>query len=101
MLQIASRSRNGNGINDLLDYLKSLEPENITELTSCAGDDVLEAMNSFIQRLLGEPHICCSMTWRCMCASDWCMCMLAPCCICGRMALHWDLGGFSGRFALH
>lgn len=41
------------GYNEILDYLKSLEPQNLQELTSTAGEDALEAMNTFIQRLLG------------------------------------------------
>ena len=49
-----ARQFGGNKGNDLLEYLKGLEPRNLEEMTACAGDDVLEAMNSFIQRLLGE-----------------------------------------------
>ncbi|XP_044511021.1 uncharacterized protein LOC123229331 isoform X2 [Mangifera indica] len=41
-----------NGSNELLDYLKSLEPQNLKELTSSAGEDVVLAMNTFIKRLL-------------------------------------------------
>ncbi|XP_031254607.1 uncharacterized protein LOC116112631 [Pistacia vera] len=41
-----------NGPNELLDYLKSLEPQNLKELTSSAGEDVVLAMNTFIKRLL-------------------------------------------------
>ena len=37
---------------ELLAYLKGLEPQNLQELTSMANDDVLEAMNSFIKRLI-------------------------------------------------
>jgi Protein of unknown function (DUF760) len=50
----------GKASNSLLEYLQSLEPHNLAELTACAGDDVLEAMNSFIQRLLGAaaPAVC-------------------------------------------
>jgi len=40
--------------NRLLSYLKSLEPTNLQDLTSSAGDDVLQAMNAFITRLIGE-----------------------------------------------
>ncbi|KAL3505483.1 hypothetical protein ACH5RR_035324 [Cinchona calisaya] len=42
----------GNEQNELLDYLKSLEPQNLKELTSTAGEDVILAMNTFIKRLL-------------------------------------------------
>lgn len=42
------------GQNALLDYLKSLDASAIQELTAC-NDDVLEAINSFIQRMLGAP----------------------------------------------
>ncbi|CAI9117074.1 OLC1v1018398C1 [Oldenlandia corymbosa var. corymbosa] len=38
--------------NDILEYLKTLEPENLQELTSTAGEDVILAMNTFIKRLL-------------------------------------------------
>lgn len=48
--QVARRSANGQ--NELLDYLKSLEPQNLKELTSTAGEDVVYAMNTFIKRLL-------------------------------------------------
>ncbi|CAN0924240.1 hypothetical protein LINGRAHAP2_LOCUS34053 [Linum grandiflorum] len=41
------------GGNELLDYLKTLEPQNLKELTSSAGEDVVMAMNTFIKRLLG------------------------------------------------
>ncbi|KAH7669163.1 GrpE nucleotide exchange factor coiled-coil-containing protein [Dioscorea alata] len=44
--------KTANGQNDLLDYLKTLEPQNLKELTSSAGEDVVFAMNSFIKRLL-------------------------------------------------
>ncbi|KAL7155627.1 hypothetical protein ABFS83_03G088800 [Erythranthe nasuta] len=49
-LQVARKSANGQ--NELLEYLKSLEPQNIKELTSTAGEDVVVAMNTFIKRLL-------------------------------------------------
>lgn len=42
-----------NGGNELLDFLKSLEPQNLQDLTTSAGEDALEAMNAFIQRLVG------------------------------------------------
>ncbi|KAL2895526.1 putative phenylalanine aminotransferase [Bienertia sinuspersici] len=41
-----------NGQNELLEYMKSLEPQNLKELTSTAGEDVILAMNTFIKRLL-------------------------------------------------
>ncbi|KAL4579051.1 hypothetical protein LXL04_015186 [Taraxacum kok-saghyz] len=41
-----------NGSNELLDYLKSLEPQNLKDLTSSVGEDVVVAMNTFIKRLL-------------------------------------------------
>ena len=53
-MQAASRSWAGTpGGNALLDYLKSLDPHALAHLTSCAGDDIIEAMNAFIHRLLG------------------------------------------------
>ncbi|CAN6480894.1 unnamed protein product [Victoria cruziana] len=50
--------RTTNGENELLAYLKSLEPQNLQELASGAGEDVVFAMNTFIKRLLGtsEPE---------------------------------------------
>ncbi|CAA6666748.1 unnamed protein product [Spirodela intermedia] len=48
--QVARKSTNGQ--NELLEYLKSLEPQNLKELTSSAGEDVVVAMNTFIKRLL-------------------------------------------------
>ncbi|XVF63549.1 hypothetical protein PTKIN_Ptkin09bG0095700 [Pterospermum kingtungense] len=44
--------KSANGQNELLEYLKSLEPQNLKELTSSAGEDVVLAMNTFIKRLL-------------------------------------------------
>lgn len=51
--KVAAMQRSAEGRNPLLDYLKSLEPQNMQELTETAGPDVLEAMNSFIHRLMG------------------------------------------------
>ncbi|KAF8038351.1 hypothetical protein BT93_B1013 [Corymbia citriodora subsp. variegata] len=44
--------RSTSGQNDLLEYLKTLEPQNLKELTSSAGEDAILAMNTFIKRLL-------------------------------------------------
>ncbi|GMP81838.1 hypothetical protein CsSME_00036414 [Camellia sinensis var. sinensis] len=44
--------KSANGQNELLEYLKSLEPQNLKDLTSSAGEDVVLAMNTFIKRLL-------------------------------------------------
>ncbi|XP_047324859.1 uncharacterized protein LOC124928660 [Impatiens glandulifera] len=48
--QVERKSTNGQ--NELLEYLKSLQPQNLKELTSSAGEDVVLAMNTFIKRLL-------------------------------------------------
>lgn len=48
--QVARKSVDGQ--NELLEYMKSLEPQNLKELTSSAGEDVILAMNTFIKRLL-------------------------------------------------
>lgn len=48
--QFARKSANGQ--NELLQYLKTLEPQNIKELTTSAGEDAIFAMNTFIKRLL-------------------------------------------------
>lgn len=48
--QVSRKSANEQ--NEILEYLKSLEPQNIKELTSTAGEDVAVAMNAFIKRLL-------------------------------------------------
>ncbi|XP_057974374.1 uncharacterized protein LOC131162188 [Malania oleifera] len=48
--QVGRKSANGQNI--LLEYLKSLEPQNLKELTSSAGEDAVLAMNTFIKRLL-------------------------------------------------
>lgn len=44
--------------NELLNYLKGLEADAVKQLTAIS-DDSIEAVNSFIQRLLGElaPHV--------------------------------------------
>jgi len=52
--QVTARQRLEEDRNDLIEYLKSLEPQNLQELTENAGSDVIDAMNSFIQRLLGS-----------------------------------------------
>ncbi|GKV16184.1 hypothetical protein SLEP1_g26865 [Rubroshorea leprosula] len=44
--------KTANGQNELLEYLKSLQPQNLKELTSIADEDVVLAMNTFIKRLL-------------------------------------------------
>ncbi|KAE9609460.1 hypothetical protein Lal_00020242 [Lupinus albus] len=44
--------QSSNAQNELLEYLKSLEPRNLKDLTSTAGEDVIFAMNTFIKRLL-------------------------------------------------
>ncbi|OAY22530.1 uncharacterized protein LOC110605847 [Manihot esculenta] len=44
--------KSSNGQNELLEYLRSLEPQNLKELTSSAGEDAVLAMNTFIKRLL-------------------------------------------------
>ncbi|KAF5198680.1 Mar-binding filament-like protein [Thalictrum thalictroides] len=44
--------KSANGANELLEYLKNLEPQNLKELTSSAGEDAVLAMNTFIKRLL-------------------------------------------------
>ncbi|CAM6123055.1 unnamed protein product [Calypogeia fissa] len=51
--QLESQQRASRGRNELLQYLKSLEPQNLQELTTTAGEDTVEAMNTFITRLLG------------------------------------------------
>ncbi|XP_062220878.1 uncharacterized protein LOC133920185 [Phragmites australis] len=48
--QVARKSSQGS--NELLEYLKTLEPQNLKELTNTAGEDVVFAMNAFIKRLL-------------------------------------------------
>ncbi|KAM7260343.1 hypothetical protein ACFE04_016084 [Oxalis oulophora] len=48
--QVARKTANGQ--NELLEFLKSLEPQNLKDLTSTAGEDVVLAMNTFIKRLL-------------------------------------------------
>ncbi|RID75644.1 hypothetical protein BRARA_B02678 [Brassica rapa] len=44
--------KSANEQNEILEFLKSLEPQNLKELTSTAGEDVAVAMNAFIKRLL-------------------------------------------------
>ncbi|XP_042420976.1 uncharacterized protein LOC122009053 isoform X2 [Zingiber officinale] len=48
--QVARKPLNGH--NELMEYLRNLEPQNIKELTNNAGEDVVFAMNTFIKRLL-------------------------------------------------
>ncbi|WZN60902.1 DUF760 domain-containing protein [Chloropicon roscoffensis] len=42
--------------NYLLEYLQKLEPTNVREMTSGAGEEVTEAMNAFIKRLVGTDY---------------------------------------------
>jgi hypothetical protein len=42
------------GANELLEYLKGLSAEQVSELTDCASPDVLESMNALVRRLIGE-----------------------------------------------
>jgi hypothetical protein len=51
-LNVQIGRKSGYGTNELLEYLKSLEPQNLKDLTSSAGEDVVVAMNTFITRLL-------------------------------------------------
>ncbi len=53
MILQVGRSQSGVD-NPLLEYLKSLDSAALQELTVC-DDDVLESVNTFIQRLLGRP----------------------------------------------
>lgn len=46
------KKRSANGTNDILEYIKSLEPQNLKELTNTAGEDVIVSMKAFITRLL-------------------------------------------------
>lgn len=45
-------AKKSGGQNELMEYMKSLEPQNLKELASVAGEDVVLAMNTFITRLL-------------------------------------------------
>jgi len=42
--------------NYLLEYLQRLEPSNMKELTSGVGEEVVDAMNAFIKRLVGTDY---------------------------------------------
>lgn len=53
-LQVSLRHFQSYNSNDLLDYLKGLDTNALSQLTACAGDDIIEAMNAFIHRLLGS-----------------------------------------------
>ncbi len=48
------RQYQGTTTNELLDYLKCLDTKALGQLTACAGEDIMEAMNAFIHRLLGS-----------------------------------------------
>lgn len=52
--KLAALKRTTEGYNEVIDYMKTLEPANLQELTSTAGPEVLEAMNAFIYRLIGK-----------------------------------------------
>lgn len=39
---------------ELLGFLKTLSPEQVAELTECASADVMESMNSLVERLVGS-----------------------------------------------
>lgn len=40
--------------NELLDYLRALEPAARDELTNSASEDVQDAIRAFVQRLIGK-----------------------------------------------
>jgi hypothetical protein len=42
--------------NELLDFLRSLPASSVAELTACASSEVTQAMDVFIQRLLGTSE---------------------------------------------
>ena len=52
LARVGAQGDGSSSTNELLAYLKGLEPQNLAELTSMANDDVLEAMNSFVRRLI-------------------------------------------------
>lgn len=52
--QVMMRQYQGTTSNELLDYLKCLDTKALGQLTACAGEDIMEAMNAFIHRLLGS-----------------------------------------------
>lgn len=52
LARVGAQGGGSSSTNELLAYLKGLEPQNLAELTSMANDDVLEAMNSFVRRLI-------------------------------------------------
>ena len=51
-VQLSLHRFHSHNSNELLDYLKSLDTHTLSELTASAGDDIIEAMNAFIHRLL-------------------------------------------------
>ena len=53
-MQVSLRHFQSRNSNELLDYLKGLDVNALSQLTACAGDDIIEAMNAFIHRLLGS-----------------------------------------------
>ena len=50
------RYRTSNGGDGLLAYIKSLDQENGERLTRSASDGVIEAMNTFVQRMIGATR---------------------------------------------
>lgn len=53
-LQVMMHQYQGTTSNELLDYMHCLDAKALGQLTACAGDDIVEAMNAFIHRLLGS-----------------------------------------------
>lgn len=68
--------------NELLNYLKGLEAESVSQLTAIS-DDSVEAVNSFIQRLLGEPfsHACAATCLHSPFLFTALLCELKPACL--------------------
>ena len=52
--EVASLQRGVAGRNELLEELRALEPANLAELTANAGEEVLESMNTFVKRIVGD-----------------------------------------------
>eukprot|EP00241_Pyramimonas_parkeae_P012562 CAMPEP_0114236192 /NCGR_PEP_ID=MMETSP0058-20121206/6701_1 /TAXON_ID=36894 /ORGANISM="Pyramimonas parkeae, CCMP726" /LENGTH=276 /DNA_ID=CAMNT_0001348101 /DNA_START=302 /DNA_END=1132 /DNA_ORIENTATION=- len=51
--RVAGLQKSRDGQNEMLEYIKTLEPHNLQDLTATAGPEVLEAMNAFVHRLIG------------------------------------------------
>ena len=54
--QVSYQEKENEAKNYLLEYLQNLEPANLKDMAESTGEEALEAMNAFIERLVGPEY---------------------------------------------